>query len=84
MDKSVIECVPELLARAKFLGLDDDAAEELVARTLTWAIDHVEQFNPRFGLENWLIFITDMLMCEVLDSKRPDSNDESNDETRVA
>ncbi|MBD9525192.1 hypothetical protein [Paracoccus sp. PAR01] len=75
MQKTVIECVPELLDRAKSLGLDDDAAEDLVARTLTWAIDHVEQFNPHFGLENWLMFIADMLQCEVLDSKRPDSND---------
>ena len=75
MQKTIIECVPELLDRAKSLGLDDDAAEDLVARALTWAIDHLEQFNPRFGLENWLIFISDMLMCEILDRKRPDSND---------
>lgn len=37
MQKTIIECVPELLDRVKILGLDDDAAEDLVARALTWA-----------------------------------------------
>ncbi|MTH62582.1 hypothetical protein [Paracoccus litorisediminis] len=76
-DKTALECIPDLILHARSMGLDDKAAEELVARTLTWAIDHVEQFNPRFGLVNWLIFIADMLECEVFNRKREDATPES-------
>ncbi|MBD9528365.1 hypothetical protein [Paracoccus sp. PAR01] len=70
-EKTVLECLPQLLRHARSLGLNDDATEELVARTLTWAIEHVDRFNPHFGLENWLIFIADMLECEIFDPKSP-------------
>ncbi|MGA0615972.1 sigma factor [Paracoccus sp. KR1-242] len=70
MDESVLACVPGLLKHARGFQLDEERAEDLVASTLTWAIDHVDQFDPRFGIENWLVFITDMLACEVLGKTR--------------
>ncbi|MDT1064632.1 hypothetical protein RM190_22435 [Paracoccus sp. CPCC 101403] len=72
MDESVLACVPGLLTHARTFELYERAAEDLVATALTWAIDHVDQFDPRFGLENWLVFITDMLACEVLGKPAPD------------
>ncbi|MGA0617712.1 hypothetical protein [Paracoccus sp. KR1-242] len=66
MDFNVAESVPTLLQHARALGLDEDAAEELVARALTCAIEYADQFEPKIGLENWLIFITDMVACEVV------------------
>ncbi|MGA0617112.1 sigma factor [Paracoccus sp. KR1-242] len=71
MDESVLACVPGLLNHARGFQLDEERAEDLVATTLTWAIDHVDQFDPRFGIENWLVFITDMLACEVLGKPTP-------------
>jgi len=71
MDESVLACVPGLLKHARGFQLDEERAEDLVATTLTWAIDHVDQFDPRFGIENWLVFITDMLACEVLGKPTP-------------
>jgi|GEM_PF-1606961 len=70
MDFNVVECLPALLRHARTLEPDAERAEELVARALSWAIEHTSQFDPKFGLENWLIFITDMVACEVLDRPR--------------
>lgn len=64
MEQRILECLPAVLKHARTHASDYDEAEELVVRTLAWAIGHAHQFDPRFGLENWLIFIADMLSSE--------------------
>ena len=52
MNQTVTDCLLALLQYARTRTADDNEAEDLVARTLIWAIDDADQFEPRFGSEN--------------------------------